>query len=107
EIVLPITTLSGVVLVLIVKVELHNSSYGELAAHVEICCAPFAVLTLVERFGCNIGNEVVGGNRDGSLRSQSIPVAPRKGAILPIKICAVSVGQQNSRHNRKVEGHGS
>ena len=59
--------LAGIVVVLVVGAELDVPADREQAARIERGGAPLTVLALVKRFGGDIGDEVIGVNRQGAI----------------------------------------
>jgi hypothetical protein len=59
--------LTGVVVVLVVRIELHMLAYGEQGARVKRRGTPFAVLALRKGLCGDIRNEVIRADRKGAL----------------------------------------
>src|SRR5579863_277914 len=97
-------TLSSIVLVLVVRIQFKVLAYREQAPGVDCGVTPFAVLALVKGFHAGIGCGVIGVNREPVFDLQTVAIAPREFTTLPIEICTVSVGDQESRLQRKVKG---
>jgi len=105
KVVLFVGTLAGIVLVLVVGFKLNVSSHREEGTHIEICGAPLVVLTLVERFSCDVGDQMVGEHWQSPLQGQFVAIAPVENAILALKVRTVAVCNQDSSHEWKVRDY--
>src|SRR5580704_12810095 len=89
---------------LVVRIELDVLADGKQATGVEGGITPFAVLALVKEFHAGIRGGVVGVNRESSLDLETVAIAPREFATLPIEVPPVPVGEQEARLDGKVKG---
>src|SRR5271154_235654 len=79
-------------------------AYREYCARIEISGTPFAVLPHVIGFSCDVRNEVVRTEREGTLERQLISIAPVEFPILPVEIRTVPIRHYQSCLQGKVSG---
>ena len=94
--------LARIVLVLIVRIQLHVLSDREKASRIDRGIAPLPILALVKRLYARIRRQVVQANRKRPLDLHPVAIAPSEAtAALPVKVEPVPVGQQNSSRHGK------
>lgn len=83
-----------VVLVLIIWIQLDVLAQREQATRIKRGGAPFGVLAFIEGFSADVRCWVVGVNGNAALERQPVAITPGEAAIGPVKIGAISVGNQ-------------
>jgi hypothetical protein len=101
-----IGTLPRLVLVLIVRVELHVFADREKTPEIDRSIAPFSVLALIEDLCARIRSRVIRANRHWSLRLNPVAIAPGEATARPVQVGPVLVGQQKSGRHRPASGCG-
>ena len=86
-----IGTVTGIVLVFIVRVELRVFTQAEKATRIQRRCAPFIESALVEELCAKVRSRVIRTDRDTPFDRHPVAIPPSEIAVRPIEVSPVPV----------------